>query len=313
LSKIDPDNKHTKIWEGFGFNDRFAVQELKYLIQQNRLPSYSLVYFSDNDKAVHKKGVNVTKGIEEADKQLQDILNSYSSWEDALKDTVWIVMGDSGQTHVGNNKEQALIDLRKVLKGYRIHKISGPVKDEDQIVLGLNERMSFIYLLDRQIKLEDAANLLWNEKRIGYIAWKEGEKVKVISGDHDGFFSFKPDGDYTDSYGQTWTLEGTPDILDLTINNETEIQYNDYPDGLARLYSSFYSHPGNYLIVDAKPGFEFVGEGSPTHVGGAGHGSLHKQDTFFPMIVAGTEQKPQHERIIDLKEWVLRVLEKQNE
>ncbi|WP_082252834.1 alkaline phosphatase family protein [Bacillus sp. FJAT-27251] len=309
LSKIDSKNKHTKLWEGFGFNDKFAAQELKYLIQQNRLPSYSLVYFSDNDKLVHKKGVDVTKGIEEADKQLQEVLNSYPAWEDALKDAVWIVMGDSGQTGIKDNKDQALIDLRKVLKDYRIHRISGPVRDEDQIVLGLNERMSFIYLLDQKIQLEDVAKMLSNERRIGYIAWREENRVKVISGDHDGFLSFNPNGGFTDPYGHTWSVEGNADILGLVINKNNEITFTDYPDALARLYSSFYSHSGNYLVADAKPGYEFVGEGSPTHVGGAAHGSLHKQDSYFPMIVAGTELEPQHERMIDLKEWIMRILE----
>ena len=34
------------------------------------------------------------------------------------------------------------------------------------------------------------------------------------------------------------------------------------------------------LSSPAKPGYEFIGEGSPTHVGGASHGGLHKQDSF---------------------------------
>ncbi|MBT2640091.1 MULTISPECIES: alkaline phosphatase family protein [unclassified Bacillus (in: firmicutes)] len=309
LSKLDPKNPHTHLWQGFGFNDQFAAQELKYLIKHNRLPSYSLVYFSDNDKQVHKKGVSVTKGIEDADKQLQEILNTYPAWEEALNDTAWIIMGDSGQTDLKNDKEQALIDLRVLLKEYRIHKIDGPVKEKDQIVLGLNERMTFIYLLDQNIKIDDLSSILSKDRRIDQIAWKQGESVKVISGDHSGYLLFKPNGDFADQYGKTWCIEGNFDILDLEANGKNQIEYNDYPDGLARLYSSFYSHSGIYMVVNAKPGYEFVGEESPTHVGGAAHGSLHKQDTFFPVIVAGTEQEPQHERIMDFKEWVMRILE----
>lgn len=309
LSLINPTNKHKHAWEAFGFNDRFAADELKYLIEHNRLPSYTLAYFSDNDKEVHKKGVNVTKGIEDADKQLQEVFNSYPSWEEALKDTVWIVMGDSGQTNVLGNKEQALIDLRDLLKEYQIYKISGPVQENDQVVLGLNERMSFIYLLDEMISKENIINLLSRDDRVDNIAWQEGEKVNIVSSDYDGLLSFKPNGEYTDQYKQTWTIEGNAQILDLSMTNDKRITYNDYPDCLARLYSSFQSHSGNYLIVNAKPGYEFVGEGSPTHIGGAAHGSLHKQDTFFPMIVAGTELEPKYERIVDLKEWILRVLE----
>ncbi|WP_404328340.1 alkaline phosphatase family protein [Mesobacillus maritimus] len=312
LSRIDPNNKHTHVWEAFGFNDRFASQELTYLIKNNAVPAFSLVYFSDNDKEVHKKGVNVTKGIEDADQQLQKIFNSYPSWEEALNKVVWIVMGDSGQTDVLDDKEQALIDLRKLLKDYHIHKISGPIKAEDEIVLGLNERMSFIYRLKENIQMSNLVDVLRTEKRIDNIAWKEGEEVTVVSPHHDGALTFKPNGEYSDAYGQAWSLTGNVEILELRMNEENQLTYNDYPDGLARLYSAFQSHPGQYLVVNAKPGYEFIGEGSPTHVGGAGHGSLHKQDTYFPLIVAGTDEKPKHERILDMKEWILRILEQPN-
>lgn len=307
LSKLNPTNNHTHFWQAFGFNDKFATEELKYLMEENYLPSYSLVYFSDNDKLVHKNGVNERKGIEESDKQLQELLNAYPSWEDAIRQNIWVVMGDSGQSDIDNDKQQALIDLRKLLEDYYIHQISGPIQEQDQIVLGLNERMSFIYLLDNQLKQKDIAIQLQKDNRIHFIAWKYGDMVYVISGDEEGLLSFKPDGPFTDLYGQKWQIEGNERILDLTLS-EDKIIYRDFPDGLARLYSSFYSHSGRYLIVDAKPGFEFVGEGSPTHVGGASHGSLYKDDSHFPMIVTGTEIEPEHKRIVDLKDWILRLV-----
>ncbi len=308
LSKLNPNNHKTHFWQGFGFNDEFSTKELKYLIEKNYLPSYSLVYFSDNDKKVHKNGVKETKGIEDADKQLQEILNGYPSWEEAIQDNIWIVMGDSGQSDIGKDKEQALIDLREMLKGYNIHQISGPIQEQDQIVLGLNERMSFVYLLDSKLEQGDIATQLKTDERINFIAWKQDDRVNVISGDKQGLLSFRPDGKFTDSYGQKWEIEGNEKILDLSLSKDQRITYQDFPDGLARLYSSFYSHSGRYLIVDAKPGFEFVGEGSPTHVNGASHGSLYKHDSYFPMIVTGTDLEPEHKRMVDLKEWILRIL-----
>ncbi|MFY4776956.1 alkaline phosphatase family protein [Metabacillus sp. RGM 3146] len=309
LSKLNPNNKYTHFWQAFGFNDKYAAEELKYLIEQNRVPSFSLVYFLDNDKKVHKNGVNETKGIEEADKRLQTIFNTYGSWEKALKDNVWIVMGDSGQTSIGSDKKKALIDLRRVLKEYRIHKISGPIQKKDQIVLGLNERMSFIYLLDESIKVESIVKQLQKEKRIDNIAWKEGEAVKVLSVDKKGVLSYQPNGKFIDQYGQSWKIEGDVSILDIKMKNGHSIIYGNYPDALARLYSSFYSHPGNFLVVNVKPGFEFIGEGTPINAGGASHGSLHEQDTYFPMIVTGTELEPEHLRMVDLKDWILHILD----
>jgi len=308
LSKINPRNKYTHFWQGFGFNDRFATEEIIYLLKQNRLPAFSLVYFSDNDKIVHKKGENETKGIEKADKQLQNILNCFSSWEKAIEDIVWIVMGDSGQTDIGDNKKRSLIDLRAILRDFNIYKLGKPIQEKDQLVLGLNERMSFIYILDTTVDLKEIVNILAKDSRIDHIAWKQQDEVSVVSYLHHGEFSFKPIGEYVDSYGQTWTINGNPKLLDLQIDENKQIQYNDYPDGLMRLYSAFYSHKGNYIIVNAKPGFEFIGEGSPTHVGGASHGSLHKQDTYFPMIVVGTDEKPRHMRMVDFKEYICRIL-----
>lgn len=78
---------------------------------------------------------------------------------------------------------------------------------------------------------------------------------------------------YIDDYHQEWDIIGDLSILDLSVNEQNEIKYGDYPDALARLHGALHSHQGRYLIVDAKPGFEFIGEHSLTHDGGAGHGS----------------------------------------
>ncbi|MBD8067884.1 alkaline phosphatase family protein [Bacillus sp. PS06] len=313
LSILNPENKNYQLWQALGFNDKFATSELKYLIKNNRLPSYSLVYLSDNDKKVHKNGALEMKGIEEADQHLQEILNMYPSWDEAIQENVWIVMGDSGQTDITDNKEKALIDLRELLQEYQVHKITEPIQTHDQIVLGLNERMTFIYLLDDQITTEEINKKLLKDERIDHLAWKEGELVHVQSVNHDGKLSFKPEGPFIDQYEQTWTIEGNTSILDLSITEDQFLSYDDYPDGLARLYSAFHSHSGRYIVADAKPGYEFIGEGSPRHVGGGSHGSLHKQDTFFPMIVVGTNQEPKHQRMIDLKEWILRIIGQNNE
>ena len=93
--------------------------------------------------------------------------------------------------------------------------------------------------------------------------------------------------------------------MDLSINKQNGINYGDYPDALARLYGALHSHAGRYIIVDAKPGYEFVGKNSPNHAGGAAHGSLHKVDSEVPLIIAGTDQKPKNHRLVDFKDWLV--------
>ena len=306
FSQLNPKNRSNFFWQRFGFNDKFTVQELKYLIQKKKLPSFTIAYLPDHDHTVHKKGPMDIEGIEKADKQLQNILNSYDSWDEALKKGIWIVLGDSGQSSIGKNKNQSIIRLNDRLHDYHIAKLGEPIKKNDQIVLAANERMAFIYSLDPNIPLSEIASKLKKDSRIAFIAWKEKDLVHVTKKGANETLTFRPNGMYMDEYKQPWTVQGDTSILDLSIDGN-KIRFGDYPDALARLYSSLHSHKGRYLIVDAKPGHEFVSEKSPTHIGGAAHGSLHKKDSITPMIVAGTDVKPTFQRQVDLKDYFLQL------
>jgi predicted AlkP superfamily pyrophosphatase or phosphodiesterase len=309
FSKLSPLKRYGYFWRKCGFNDRFSAQELKYLIKTDSLPSFTIVYFPDMDKIIHKNGPMDIKGIHKVDKQLQNVLDCYDSWEEALKDNYWIIIGDNGQAPIDSDRNKALIDLRQSLRSYQIMTLKDGVKDRDDVVLGVNERMAFIYTLNPEhAPLSDLAKTLQMDERVDVIAWMEKESVHVISGVQQGKFIFKPNGTLVDEYEQSWDIEGDLGILNLTVKNN-KIIYDEYPDALSRLYSSLTSHEGNYLVVSAKPGFEFIGEGSPTHVGGASHGGLHKQDSLVSMIVTGTNSSPRHLRIIDLKDWILTLLD----
>jgi hypothetical protein len=308
MEKLNPLKKHSFFWQKYGFNDKFTASELKYLINKNMLPKFTIAYFPDLDQRIHKKGRLYSKGIEKLDRQLQKILNTYETWEEALENNIWIILGDNGQAWIDNNRQKALIDLRKILSNYQIPKLRSKITSADEVIICTNERMAFIYTLDSQQQpLEKLAKTLQIDERIDVIAWKNQNSIFVISGMKDGQLIFRPNGELLDEYGQTWSIEGDLTILDLTIKNKN-ILYGAYPDALARVYSSFFSHEGDYLIVNAKPGYEFLAESSPTHVGGGSHGALHEQDSLVPMIVAGTDSKPKNSRILDLKDWILSLL-----
>ncbi|MDQ0217869.1 hypothetical protein [Peribacillus cavernae] len=226
-----------------------------------------------------------------------------------MEQNKWITLGDNGQAWVGSKRKEAIIDLRKSLSSYRIMKLRKGLVATDQIVLAVNDRMAYIYTFDlTNVPLHDLARILQKDKRIDVIAWKKGQQIEVRSGELEGEFLFQPDGEYYDQYGQSWSLNGDENLLNLTLCDR-EIKYGVYPDALARIHSSLYSHEGDFLIVSAKPGHEIIGEGSPTHVGGAGHGGLHEQDTLVPMIITGTDSNPSHLRMVDLKKWILSLIE----
>jgi hypothetical protein len=307
LAQQDPaHNPNTRPWKKFGMNDDFSAQEMVYLIKQNQLPKFTLLYFPSNDNFVHRKGPDELRGIENADQALQSILSAYGTWEQALKDVIWIVLGDSGQSYVYDNRQESVIDLRPLLK-YRIAPLNQPVSSEDQIVIAANERMAYVYVIDDKVELTEVMKQLKNEERLDIIAMKGENDVRVMQGNSEKMLSYAPGGQYSDEFGQTWTLSGDHEVLDITIT-ENRIKYGKYPDVLARLYGGIHSHEGRYVVVTVQPGYELVGESSPTHVGGGAHGSLHELDSLVPLIISGTDTEPRTRRIVDLKDWIMKLV-----
>lgn len=306
LSQYNPNNhRHKFIWNRMGVNNQFTVNEVKFLINENKLPPFTLAYLPDADASIHKHGPKDLKGIERADQAIQDMLNSFSSWEEAINEVTWIVLGDSGQSFINEKKKNSLIDLNNSLKNYTFWDRK---KTNAQLAIGINERMAYIYVNDQQVGLSEIVNLLKEDERIGFIAWKDGQKNYAVNPESEEPFIFSPNGSYFDEYEQTWELDGNRPILDIIVQNDDHIQYQDYPDALARLHGALHSQEGRVIIVDAKPAYEFIEKHSHDHAGGGGHGSLHKVDSIVPIIVTGTNHLPNSDRLVDLKEWILQLL-----
>ncbi|WP_249870635.1 alkaline phosphatase family protein [Oceanobacillus saliphilus] len=308
MHKVNPKGNITDILKKYGFNDKFSANELSYLIREDLLPPFTIAYFPDYDQSVHKNGIMDTKGIQKVDKQLQRILNENESWEDALENNIWIIIGDNGQANIERSRKKALINLRELLSSYSIVKLRRGVTAEDEIVLGVNERMSYIYTLNpKKVPLTAIAQIMQQDYRIDVIACKQGDAITVTSGVRDGQLQFSPNGILSDEYGKHWNVEGDLEILDIK-KEGNNITFGEYPDALARLHASLFSHEGEYMVVSAKPGYEFKGESSPTHIGGASHGGLHAQDSLVSMIVYGTNSSPKYLRTVDLKDWLISLI-----
>ncbi len=306
LSQYNPENdRHKFAWDRMGVNNDFTVNELSYLIKQKKLPAFILAYLPDADARIHKYGPDDLKGIEKADEGLQQILNNYSSWEQAIQEVTWIVLGDSGQSLVKEQKKTALIDLNDLLKDYTFWEGN---QTDAQLAIAVNERMAYINVNDKQVDVEKIVDILKEDERIGFIAWKDGQTNYVVSPESDELFLFSPTGPYVDDYKQSWNIDGDVSALDLMVNEERHIQYQNYPDALARLYGALHSQEGRFIIVDAKPSFEFIEEHSHDHAGGGAHGSLHKVDSVVPLIVAGTDESPPYHRLVDIKDWILQLV-----
>ncbi|MDI7742073.1 alkaline phosphatase family protein [Lysinibacillus fusiformis] len=307
LSQYNPDNDKNKfIWNRMGVADDFTLNELKYLIEQNQLPPFTLAYFPDLDAKVHRNGPDELKAVEEVDQKIQDILNLFPTWEEAIEEITWIVMGDSAQSLVNKDKKKGLIDLNELLEGYSFW---NGKKTEGQIAIAINERMAYINLNDETIEMSSVIEKLKKDKRMGFIAWKDADHNFILSPEKETVLSFSKTGQYKDSYNQSWNLEGDASLLDISVTDDGLIEYGSYPDGLARLDGALNSHEGRFIIVDAKPSYEFIEEHSRDHAGGGAHGSLHQIDSLVPLIIVGTDTKPKYNRVVDIKDWLMEIVQ----
>lgn len=145
LSRLNPQGKYSSVWHKYGFNNKFSTQEFTHLVNKQEIPDFSLVYLPDHDKNVHKRGPMGTKGIKEMDTNLQTMLDSFPTWQEALDNHNWILIGDNGQPAIKKDRKQAFVDLRKLLLPLKITKLSKGVRKEDQVVLANNLRSCYIY------------------------------------------------------------------------------------------------------------------------------------------------------------------------
>jgi hypothetical protein len=307
LAKIDHNSRPTGPLSRFGFHDTFTRNEIAHLLESGQLPPFTIAYFPRNDDYVHQKGTSEIKGIVKADEELQALLNLFPSWDEAVDNVIWIVMGDSGQAPIIPNRKEAYIDLRKSLHPYRIMPIKQKKpRPDDQLVICCNERMAYIYVLDEQLDLAEVVITLKQEPKLDIIAWNNQGRVSCVSGQIEGHVSFKAGGSLVDEYDQTWDLIGDLAILDLSVDEQNRITYGIFPDVLARL-GGVMGTSERVIVVTVSPGYEMISEASPTH-SGASHGSLHHLDSLVPMIICGTDSCPSHMRVIDLKPWLLKLL-----
>ncbi|TLS48717.1 alkaline phosphatase family protein [Paenibacillus antri] len=302
--KVDlPDGAISRL----GMNNRYSIEVATFLIKNGSLPDFLFVYLPDLDSRLHNKGPSDLKGVQDVDRQIQALLQAFGSPEEAARKAVILVMGDSGVSQVHPRTVDSTVPLHELLGQYRVLQFGGSVTEETDLALAVNESMAYVYKLKSEPSLRDVADVLIADERIDFASWKEDGWIHVVQGGTGETLQYRKGGSVLDPYKQAWTVEGNPDVFDLRVAGNS-LSYGDYPDGLQRLYAALHSHEGEFLVVNAKPGYELANESSPTHPGGGAHGSIYKTDTLFPVIVYGTDEKPDNRRITDIKPFIMRLL-----
>ncbi|WP_035299276.1 alkaline phosphatase family protein [Brevibacillus thermoruber] len=292
--------------KGYGINDTYAIDVLIEVINSGKQPDFTLIYLPENDHKLHVSPHKAVQHLAEVDEQLVRFLNNYSSWEQVLERNVCIFISDHGQTLIGESNEHN-IDLDAMLSGFSVHRLGTDVTDEYDVVICNNERMTYLYPLKAE-KLVPLADAVSQDPRIDLIAWREGDRVVVRRGASDRLLRFWKGGPLRDPYGNEWGTEGDLGVLEVEREGR-DIRFRTYPDAFSRLYGSLFSQRGPVLVLSAAEGYEFLSEASPTHLGGGSHGSLHKQDSLIPLLVAGASRPfSVPARLIDVKDFILQEL-----
>jgi hypothetical protein len=123
----------------------------------------------------------------------------------------------------------------------------------------------------------------------------------VIAG-REGRIRFAPAGppraagaQVSDLRGQRWHVDGELAILDAQVEGGV-LTSAAYPDPLGRCWAAVACATSGDLLLSATPGHEFVDWGGVAHVGGGGHGSLHRSDSIAPLLFCGTGPARPQER-----------------
>ena len=297
------------VFHRFGFNDTFSGRIAAQIVREGNQPDLMVVYFPDNDQYSHQHGPLCSgPSLERADQQVASVLDQFGSWEKAVEENVIIVTGDHSQTTVGLGNEY-LIDLDRALKSFKRLKATEEASESNdrEIAICPNERMAFIYLLQRNGEiLPEIVGILARDPRNAQIAWKVSEnRYCVLQGGTEKQLLFSRVGLYQDVYGQSWSFEGDLSVVDAQVMGEQTIKFAKFPDAFTRLISALEARNGSRVVISAASGYEYLAVGGPIHPGGGSHGSLEEEDSTVPMIVAGMPVKLDYPRIIDLFPMIL--------
>jgi len=281
------------IFKQFGINDDYSLLVAKHIIASGKQPDLTFIYLPDHDHYLHKYINQPMKSLAKVDKKLSELLSTFESWQRAIEHNIFIIIGDHGQTKIGKEQKYYNIDLDGLLNKFKITQVGKRTKEGDDLIIANNERMVYIYPLDDN-KREPIRKVLLTESRIDFLAWKEGQRVVVEN--HQGMkLTFSKQGEFTDTYQQTWDIKGNYDLLDIKVKQDNTIEYSDYPDALARLYGALFSQETFSYVLSAKPAYEFYSASFPTHLGGGSHGSLHRTDSLVPLLISGATKYPEEE------------------
>lgn len=269
-----------------GIRDQHTGCVGAYLVE-NDLFDFLLFSLPDNDAWSHKNGPHAqVTSIAAADRQIERLMHA-AGGADAFLDThAVIVTSDHSQAAV-----EERIRLDRAFTDFDVATQTAASTIGAEVALSPGQRSAMVYVLDeerRQPVLERALSAVEFLEGVDLVLWLAGagrDEAVVRSG--RGELRFAPGGELEDERGETWSLEGEPAALGLSID-DGRITSAEYPAALSRIWSALSCATAGDLLLSAAPGYEFVDWGGADHVGGGSHGSLHRSDSLGALMWCGT-------------------------
>lgn len=299
----------------FGFNDNNTGLLLLTLAQEDPLPPFIVAYFPDNDYRSHEVGPEkALEQVMQVDSMLGQFLDELGGLEKALEKVCVIISGDHSQTDMASDEAIARIRLEELLKAYSIAP-AGSWPEDKQLKICPDMRCAQVYTRDKSAEfLASLTRVLLTDERVDQVLQKEGEHVLVSTRDR-GVLRFWAGADGVqngrDVYGNLWSWDGPLAPVDGVRESDGTLRFGIYPNAFERIFGCLGNPSGGDLWVTSVPGSEFGIPETTIHLGGGSHGSLHKDDSTSPLIVAGHRADlpiPAHPRTVDLAPICLRQL-----
>jgi hypothetical protein len=279
---------------------------------------FLLLSLPDNDNYCHRHGPERSvESIAKVDRRLAKLTEAAGGVEPFLEGHGLIVVGDHAQTAVRRG-----LPLTELLaREWSVLQPSESRPERAQLAVSPGGRSAHVYLLpgegrraeraevgarlaetegvDLVCRLEDPGGAPLARSEVGMPVAGEGAWAVVER--RGRRLRFRPGDAVADPRGGGWELDGDPAALEATVEDGV-LRGEEYPDPLARVYAAMTAPHAGDFVVSLKLGYEAVDWGGVAHVGGGGHGALHRGDSLVPLLFAGCGPADPTER----PQWALR-------
>ena len=301
-----------------GTRDEYSACVGEELVREGAF-DFLLYSLPDNDFHSHRHGPDAQiASIARADGSFGRLVEAGGGMDAFLADHAVVLTADHAQTEVHHSLPLAA----ELANDWHVLEPNADRPEEAEIAVSPTSRAGAVYILDpgsrHAATHAQVRERLRDHNGVDLVAWlADADGKPLLRGavgpppgdveavvEHNGHeLRFSPGGQLRDARGSAWRVSGQPEALDADMTGG-RFEAEEYPDGLARLWSALTSPHAGDVLISAADGYECVDWGGVSHVGGGSHGALSRGDSLAPLLFVGCgPERPQ-----DHPQWALRDL-----